>query len=234
MTENHVYLQPAYILQQRPYRENSLLLDVLTRDFGKLPILAKGVRTAKSKTAALLQVFVPLCLSYLDKHELKIMTTVEIMPPAPHLTGIAWYCGFYINELTELLLHSHDPHPEVFAAYQTCLHALSAEIVEPALRRFECELLSNLGYGLQLDYEADTGQAINISKQYALNDDMGFIQTDNGLFSGASLVAIARQQFTHPPVLNEAKALMRIIIDKQLNGRTLKSRGVINQIIKKL
>ncbi|MGR9013986.1 MAG: DNA repair protein RecO [Gammaproteobacteria bacterium] len=77
MTETAVYLQPAYILQQRKYRETSLIIDALTRDFGRISVLAKGVRKAKSKTAGLLQPFIPLSLSFFGKAELKTLTDVE-------------------------------------------------------------------------------------------------------------------------------------------------------------
>jgi len=77
MTESAVYLQPAFILQQRKYRETSLIIDALTRDFGRISLLAKGVRKAKSKTAGILQPFIPLTLSYVGNAELKILTDVE-------------------------------------------------------------------------------------------------------------------------------------------------------------
>jgi DNA repair protein RecO (recombination protein O) len=77
MTEATVYLQPAFILQQRKYRETSLIIDALTRDFGRISLLAKGVRKAKSKTAGILQPFVPLTVSYVGKSELKTLIDVE-------------------------------------------------------------------------------------------------------------------------------------------------------------
>ncbi|MEY3882498.1 MAG: repair protein RecO [Pseudomonadota bacterium] len=121
MTDNAVYLQPAFILQQRKFRETSLIIDVLTRDFGRITILAKGVRKAKSKTAGLLQPFMPLSLSYFGKTELKTLTTVEISKSFEHLQGLALYCGFYVNELITCFLHKYDPHPEVFELYEECL-----------------------------------------------------------------------------------------------------------------
>lgn len=77
MTESAVYLQPAFILQQRKYRETSLIIDALTRDFGRVSLLAKGVRKTKSKTAGILQPFIPLTISYVGKAELKTLTDVE-------------------------------------------------------------------------------------------------------------------------------------------------------------
>jgi len=244
MTETAVYLQPAFILQQQKYRETSLIIDVLTRDFGRISLLAKGVRKSKSKTAGLLQPFVPLCISFFGKAELKILTAVEIIPPLFELTGLALYCGFYINELTGFFLHKHDPHPEVFADYRKCLYGLSAHCyaapgvasprIEAALRIFECELMEHIGYGLQLEYAACNEKPIDSAKKYLFNKDEGLVEAGHGLFSGATLQAIKRKEFTDPKVLNEAKRLMRTVIDSQLQGRPLKSRSVINQIIKKL
>ena len=94
MTDSVIYLQPGFILQQRKYRETSLIMDVLTRDYGRVSLLAKGVRKAKSKTAGLLQPFIPLTLSYFGRTELKTLTDVELTRPFMPLPGLALYCGF--------------------------------------------------------------------------------------------------------------------------------------------
>ncbi|MDO9103645.1 MAG: DNA repair protein RecO [Methylovulum sp.] len=238
MTETAVYLQPAFILQQQPYRESSLIIDVLTRDYGRISLIAKGVRKPKSKTANLLQAFVPLNISYVGKAELKILADVENIPPLPKLTGLALYCGFYINELTGYFLHQHDPHPEVYADYRHCLYGLDQNVtasrIEAALRIFEYGLLEHVGYGLQLEYDACNEQPIDPAKKYVFNSGQGLVEAAHGLYSGTTLHAIKRKEFTDPQVLSEAKRLMRTIIDSQMQGRPLKSRIVINQIINKL
>ena len=118
LDQSNVLLQPAYILQHRKYRESSLIIDVLTRDFGIVSILARGVRKKKSKTAGLLLAFSALKLSYVGKNELKLLTHVELDSAPIKLTGLSLYCSFYINELIRYFLHKHDPHPEVFAEYE--------------------------------------------------------------------------------------------------------------------
>ncbi len=95
MTETAVYLQPAFILQQRKYRETSLIIDALTRDFGRISLLAKGVRKTKSKTAGMLQPFIPLTISYFGSTELKMLTDVERLAdsrPAGGLHAIPGDC----------------------------------------------------------------------------------------------------------------------------------------------
>lgn len=244
MTESAVYLQPAFILQQRKYRETSLIIDALTRDFGRISLLAKGVRKSKSKTAGILQPFIPLSISYIGKAELKTLIDVErrtdsrsaggihsdIIQPFSEIKGLALYCGFYINELVGHFLHKYDPHPEVFDYYSECLFSLAvASNIEAALRLFELNLLECAGYGLQLEYD-NNEKPIDPLKKYDFNVGQGPIEAVNGRFSGKTLLALSARELTEPQVLNEAKILMRMVIDVYLQGRELKSRAVISKV----
>ncbi len=235
MTDRAVLLQPAFILQQRKFRETSLIIDVLTRDFGRVSLLARGVRKAKSKTAGLLQPFIPLTLSYLGKTELKILTDVEMTQPFNALQGLAIYCGFYVNELIGCFLHQYDPHPEVFDYYEHCLSCLSEPSkIEATLRIFELDLLAAVGYGLQLDYDFQNNQAVDPLTRYHFNAEQGPIAAPDGLFSGKTLLALKAGELSDSNTLYEAKTLMRKVIAVYLHGKPLKSRAVINQIIQHL
>ena len=235
MTGSVVYLQPAFILQQRKYRETSLIIDVLTRDYGRVSLLARGVRKTKSKTAGLLQPFIPLTLSYFGRTELKILKDVELTRPFMPLPGLALYCGFYVNELVTCFLHQYDPHPEVFAHYEHCLSGLmEPSEIEAVLRVFELDLMDAVGYGLQLEYDFHTGQPLQPSSNYHFNVEQGPIAAPDGRFSGKTLQALKLRLFTDPQVLADAKLLMRTVIAVYLHGKPLKSRAVINNIIKHL
>ncbi|MCX7102248.1 MAG: recombination protein O N-terminal domain-containing protein [Methylobacter sp.] len=248
MTETTVYLQPAFILQQRNYRETSLIIDVITRDFGWISILAKGVRTAKSKTAGMLQPFIPLVVSYAGKGELKILTDAERYPISlqvcqlhnfsvdkiqsfKELKGLGIYCGFYLNELIVCFLHKYDPHPEVFDDYRDCLFCLANCVnLEAALRLFELKLLECTGYGLQFDLDS-LGKSVDPLKKYQYIVGQGAIETREGYLSGSTLLALNKQILTDSQVLSEAKTLMRRVIDFYLQGKPLKSRAVISKIM---
>jgi DNA repair protein RecO (recombination protein O) len=230
MTESAVYLQPAFILQQRKYRETSLIIDALTRDFGRVSLLAKGVRKTKSKTAGMLQPFIPLSLSYFGNAELKMLTDVEMIQPFSEIKGLALYCGFYINELVGCFLHKYDPHPEVFVHYGDCLSGLAnGSGMEVPLRLFELNLMECVGYGLQLEYD-DKEKPIESFKKYIFNAGQGPIEVVDGQFSGKTLQALSSKELTDPQVLSEAKILMRMVIDVYLQGRQLKSRAIINKV----
>lgn len=234
MNESAVYLQPAFILQHRPYRESSVLLDVLTRDFGIVSMLAKGVRKQKSKTAGLLLPFSLLQLSYLDKNELKILTHAECVAGYA-LERLALYCGFYVNELLQKFLHKHDPHPRIFDCYQACLQDLrDSERIEQTLRYFELELLEESGYGAQLDVEEFGNQALDERRRYNFIPGTGMVEDAAGLISGNTLRALSVKAPLEGRTALEAKHLLREMLGAHLQGRPLKSRDVLAKIIRYL
>jgi DNA repair protein RecO (recombination protein O) len=234
MSEAVVYLQPALILQHRPYRETSLLLEVFTQDFGIISILAKGVRKEKSKMAGLLLPFSLLNISYLDRSELKTLIQAEYLGSYA-LQRLALYCGFYVNELVQKFLHKHDPHPELFVRYQRCLRDLSrTDAIEQTLRYFELDLLTESGYGGQLDVDGNTGDTVQDRRRYNFSPGLGMVADIDGLVSGETLCVLAAQGALDRTALFEAKLLLRKMLDVHLKGRPLKSRDVLAKIIKYL
>jgi len=235
VSESLIQLQPAFILQHRKYRESSLILDVLTRDFGIISILARGVRKSKSKTAGVLLAFNALKLSYLNKNELKILTHAEQSEGSIPLKGIPLYCGFYINELVSYLLHKNDPHPEVYIEYQECLTLLAcSHNTEQILRFFELNLIECIGYGYQLSVDVKTENQVVPLGRYSFNGEKGMIESSVGYISGATLLSLEERKDLNEQALYEAKQLMRRIIDFQLQGKVLKSRVILAKIIKQL
>lgn len=233
MAEFAVYLQPAFILQHRPYRESSVLLEVFTRDFGIVTVLARGVRKEKSKTAGLLQPFSLLLLSYLDKNELKILTAAE-MVSFFSLQRLSLYCGFYVNELVQRFLHKHDPHTDLFIRYQACLQTLMAsDAIEQSLRYFELDLLEEVGYGIQLDLVAGR-DTVQCDHYYDFQAELGIVEDQGGSISGQALLALSHREALLGATLSEAKLLTRKMLDVHLQGRPLKSRAVVANVIRYL
>lgn len=235
MRNSTVHLQPAFILQHRKYRETSLILDVLTRDFGIVSIIARGVRKKKSKTAGLLLAFSSLKLSFFGTNELKTLSHVEADSSVTKLKGISLYCGFYINELVSLFLHKNDPHAEVFAEYQCCLTMLAnTSNIEEILRFFELNLIAHVGYGIQLTIDANTNTLVQPLKKYCFNGGYGMIESTKGYICGTTLFSLETKETLDKQALSEAKQLTRRVIDFQLEGKELKSRAVISKLMKKM
>jgi len=233
MSASTVDLQPAFILQHRPYRETSLLLDVFTRDYGVVPVLAKGVRQEKSKLAGLLLPFSLLQISYLDKHDLKTLTCAEFVQ-SYDLQRLGLYCGFYVNELLQEFLYRYDAHVELFDVYQRCLSTLASQLsVEQTLRYFECALLEETGYAVALDVDSDN-KAIVAQQYYDFLPNTGLVVDVDGCVSGATLQCLFEKTALQGAALQESKQLLRKMLDVHLQGKALKSRAVLAKIIKYL
>ena len=227
-----VNLQPAYVLHQRPYRESSQLLEVFSRDYGRLGLVARAVKRARSPWRGLLQQFRQLLLSWSGRGELMTLAGAELAEPGPSLTGRGLLSGFYMNELLMRLVHRYDPHPTLFEAYESGLCGLAAaDQEEVVLRVFEKRLLEAIGYALVLEEEPATGQAVVPGESYRYRLEHGPIPQSDGRGSGvdvngATLLGLAREDLTTPEALREAKQLMRYVLQAYLGERPLRSRAL--------
>lgn len=227
-----VDLQPAYVLHRRPYRDSSALLDILTAEYGRISLVARGARrqTRKGSNAALLQPFTPLLVSFSGRLELKTLVATEQAQSMRKLHGDRLFSGLYLNELLVRLLHRNDPHPALFACYSDALEALSGTaLVDVVLRRFELALLEELGYRLELEVDSASGQRISESQWYRYFPGQGLVASsdadDSGdaAFLGADLLAMASGEFGGPVRL-PARRLLREALAVHLGGEPLRSR----------
>ena len=230
--QHRVTLQPAFILHGRDFRNTSRLLDVFTQDYGRISLVAKGARSASSKSHGILQPFSPLIISWTGKGEVQTLTGVESVKSAISINGKHVMSAYYINELLQRLITQHDPHPELFVHYQQALEQLNNGNDELALRRFEKNLLAEIGYGINMEYDADNGLQINENTTYYYDVEKGPIKTNNTddndffIFSGQTLIDMANEKFTSLKNQKEAKQLMRIILNYHLGGKPLKTRSL--------
>ncbi len=225
-------LQPAYILHSRPYRDTSLLLEVFTAEQGRLSLVAKGARRRArgGSNASLLQPFTPLLLSFSGRSEMKTLTHVEAVGAAPGLRGERLFSGMYLNELLVRLLHRHDPHPALFAAYGAALDALAeAAQPDPVLRSFEWRLLEDLGYSFPLVADGESGEALRDDAWYGYTPEVGLVELVAGpdsqrpAYRGVDLLSLSRGEFGGG-ARQTAKRLMREALATHLGGAPLKSR----------
>lgn len=229
-----VALQPAFVLHRRPYRNTSLLVDVFTREYGRLTVVARGVRGPRSRLKGLLQPFSPLLLSWSSKGNLGNLVAAEEAGASVPIPPSRLLCGFYVNELLLRLLKPYDPYPAtLFEAYQQTLQDLAlAQFEEPALRLFEKCLLAEMGYGLILDSEAVlSNKPIDPQGLYRYVLDQGpvpFEQTGSGItISGSALLAFHRETLSEPAQWGEIKRLTRAALNVFLQGQPLKTRMLL-------
>lgn len=231
-TQRRIQQHPAFILHHHPFRDSSQILDIISREHGKLSLVARGSRGAKSRLRGILRPFMPLSLSWFLKSDLGTLTGAEVNGAPLSLSGDALLSGYYVNELLLHFLHRHDPQPDIFDLYARAIQSLAAtESIAACLRHFEIELLRQIGYALNFDHESGSQQALQADQNYEYRVEQGPVavnKTEGPLvFSGAMLGAIGAKEFYDSGTLRAASRLMREVISFHLGGKELKSRKVL-------
>jgi DNA repair protein RecO (recombination protein O) len=239
MTRNlrRVQLTPAYILHHRPFRDTGRILEVLARDYGRLSLFARGVRGPKAKLAAVLQPFQLLLVSWSGRGESPQLTGAEASGEVSPLAASCLMPGFYLNELLLKLTTRHDPHAALFDAYHDALVSLKQSApLERTLRIFEKRLLDEVGYGLDLVTESQTGRSIEPDAYYQFRPAQGLFLTvaeAPGALAGRSLAALASENLSSPSELDDSRRLLQAAIAHCLEGRELTTRTVARSIARR-
>ena len=223
----------AFLLHAHPYSETSLVIDVFSRDFGRLALLARGARRPRSALRGVLLAFQPLELGWYGGGEVKTLAKAEWLGGLPLLGGRGLLLGYYLNELLLKLLPREDAHPGLFDAYEESLSGLARGAQGnngTELRRFELSLLRELGYGLSLERDAASGEPLSPERQYAYLVERGPVMSSTDStgvsYRGKTLLDMAVDDFSDPRTAIESKQLMRQLFGHYLGGHALQSRRV--------
>ena len=234
MSRSRVDGQPAYVLHSYPFRETSLIVEVFSRDHGRVALLARGARRPRSVLRGLLLAFQPLELGWAGKGEVPTLMKAEWQGGQPLLSGKALFFGYYLNELLLHLLPREDTHASLFAAYAAVLRRFADDLQEADLRRFERALLQELGYGLTLTHDAQ-GVVIDPAAHYAYEIERGPVRLarpGNSALSvrGKTLLDLADDALSDPATQAEAKQMMRALINHHTGGKRLETRKIFMEL----
>ncbi len=236
----------AFVLHRYDWSESSLILDLLTREQGRLAVAAKGAKRPYSQLRAVLLPFQRITIALgrsageEGAAEVQNLRSAEWAGGQPMLTGAALFSGFYLNELLMKLLARHDPHPALFDAYAGTIAALGIDDgrTEAALRAFELTLLREIGVLPDLSVATQTQQSVSEGGRYTLLPDsgVGAPRTGDAALSGAALIGLqaalehgsldALQQAC-AVALPELKGLLRAQLHYHLGSTLLRTRQVM-------
>jgi DNA repair protein RecO (recombination protein O) len=228
----------AFVLHTYPFRDTSIIVEAFTRRHGRIGLVAKGAKRPKSPLRPALLAFQPLVLAWTGRGELGTLTRAESLGAAHALAGVAMMCAYYLNELVLKLLQRGDPHEGLFDRYEEALRSLSAgEPTEAVLRRFELALLREIGYAVELQFEAGRGTPLVAEERYAYWPERGplaLAAAPNAAgaleLRGKTLLDMARGDFSDPLTAAESKQLMRWLIGQHLDQRTLNTRQLLIEL----
>lgn len=246
-------LHPAYLLHRYDWSETSLILDLFTREQGRVVVAAKGAKRPYSQLRSVLLPFQRVNVNYGARRgrgemasdaEVQPLRTAEWAGGPAMLGGAALMTGFYLNELLMKLLARHDPHPALFDAYAQTLPALAVGDdlhVEAALRAFELVLLREIGLLPALDIVTLTQQSLPPSQAHALRPESGIVAIAPGepgidaerwralqrSLDGNDLADIQRACL---PALAELKPMLRHLLHYHLGSSALRTRQLMMEL----
>ena len=226
--------QPVFVLHTYPFKETSLVVELFTREFGRISAVAKGARRPRSAMRGMLQSFQPLLGAWSGKLELKTLHSLDWYAGLLMLQGEALMCGFYLNELLLRLLPREDPHEALFDEYAQTLISLSVAGNDSAniLRRFELRLLQSLGYAVPLTHNIKNEMVLS-EMQYYYVPEIGPVSVrhdyqENGVqLSGKTLIDMAQDDYSDIQTQQQSKYLMRLLVAHYLGDKPLHTRQLL-------
>lgn len=239
-------LSAAWLLHSRPYKERSVIAEFLVENYGRVAMVVRGVRQAKSRTAPLLQPFTRVLVNWRGRSELKTLNVIE-PSRALRLTGQSLFCGFYINELVLRSVVPGQFQEGLTELYEWVigqlqepvpLESASLELVplEPVLRQFELELLELTGYLPALDTDARTGFAVENRYYYRLLPEQGLVKLAESMlvksdcFTGEMLSALYQRDFSRVDQLPGFKRFTRLALLPLIGMKPLRSRELFSKV----
>lgn len=245
MTRVAVAPHAAYVLHHYDWSESSLIVDLFTRDAGRVAVAAKGAKRPTSNLRAVLMPFQRIAVS-LGKaarddtaNDIRNLRGAEWGGGMPMAGGEALLAGFYLNELVMKLLARDDPHPVLWDAYAATLPHLGGDEESAALRAFELVLLAETGHLPDVARTTSTQQALDPARRYLLRPEAGLIDArddDDAAIGGAHFIplqtAVASRDFDAlraacRPVVQPLRRQLRHWLAYHLGGAPLRTREVM-------
>jgi DNA repair protein RecO (recombination protein O) len=233
-------VQQAYVLHQHDWSESSLILDLFTRESGRLAVAAKGAKRPYSQLRAVLLPLQRISVSLskpakAEGGEVQTLRSAEWGGGATLPSGAALFSGYYLNELLMKLLARHDPHPQLFDAYADTLAHLAEG--DAALRAFEIRLLAELGLLPDLSVVTPTQAPLDLARRYQLSPESGLIPASSDASLPATLLIPLQAALLHGSLaalrqactaeLAALKTTLRGLLHYHLGHQALRTRSLM-------
>jgi DNA repair protein RecO (recombination protein O) len=235
--------EPAYVLHRYDWSESSLILEVFTRHYGRIALVAKGVKRPSSSFRPVLLPLQPLHLAFGGDAEIRTLKGAEWMGGHVMPTGDALMSGLYLNELLLTLLARDDPHPRLFDIYANVVQVIGSghgEALQSALRAFELLLLREIGLLPLLNVQTLTLRDLDPLQRYTLVPEGGLRQMNPGdrtSLTGTQWAALQRSLADTAPftvtlracseVMAELKPQLRTLLNYHCGVTTLRTRQMM-------
>ena len=238
--------EPAYVLHRYDWSETSLILEVFTRNHGRVALVAKGAKRPNSSLRSILMPLQPVHVAFGGDAEIRTLKSAEWQGGHVMPTGAALLSGYYLNELLLTLLARDDPHPVLFDIYARVVEIIASaqdDVLQATLRTWEVLLLREIGLLPQLDQQTMTLTGLHSDDRYTLVPEGGLRQAH-----AEDRYALSGQQWTRLQValgdaapftatlrvcaecMAELKPQLRHLLHYHCGVRTLRTRQMMMDI----
>lgn len=213
----------GYIIHQRDYKNNSLIIEFFSQDYGLLHIIAKGIKNNKLLKSQI-QYFSLLKIQYYGKSNLKTLTSIDVIKYQQFDDIIDRTAGLYLNELLHYSLVEFEKAESIYQSYEDSLSEIGRSKLTPILRSFEKELLKYNGF------ELNVPPFLNDESWLGIDSNIGLSVTS--IQSEKLCKCIDLRQFLDNKILEKTaqkrlNKFMMHAIDMSLNNRRLYSRELL-------
>lgn len=227
-----VQSQPGFVLHSYPYKETSLIIDVFSRQYGRVALLAKGAKRPHSQLRGVLQTFQPLTFSWSGKSELQTLTAAEWVGGMLPLEKNTLLCGFYLNEIIIKLIQRDDPQPLLFDEYVATINQLAhSESAAIVLRKFELNLLKTAGVVNDLSFCTKQRAPVFPETLYTVDPEAGTrpVQGNEAGIKvhGKTLLDMQAHDYSDVNTQQQSKLLMRSLLTHHLHGMPIHTRQIL-------
>lgn len=143
------YSSEGLILSKRNHSEADRIFTLLSKKFGKIKLLAKGVRKLKSRKRGHLELFSQVKFSAAKLPGIDLITEAELVNDFPKIRDnlAKMSVAYYFSEVISKILREGEAHDEVYDLFLRYLSKLQKENkLKPLRLEFVKDLLILLGY----------------------------------------------------------------------------------------
>lgn len=238
--------QHAFVLHQWDWSETSLILDLFTREHGRVAAVAKGAKRPYSQLRPVLMPFQRLLVATgrpktEEGADILTLRSAEYAGAGAIVPASRLFSGFYLNELLMKALPRGDPQERLFDAYGDTLASLARSDDEAALRAFELVLLRETGVLPDLACTTTTQQPVQPAAGYQLQAEAGLVSAGPaegpmGALSGAQCLALQAALDQHDAAALRAacadalpalKSQLRPVLHYHLGSPPLRTRQMM-------
>ncbi len=192
----------AIVLRTVEFSETSLVVTLLTRDFGQVAALAKGARRPKSSFEGSLDLLAVCRVVLIRKSSdaLDLLTEAKLMRRfrGAEKSLERLYAGYYIAEMLRLLTDNHDPHPGLYDLAIAALSQIDGRgNAALAVLGFDAGMLRLLGHAPSTRTCADCGTAVAAAKRLWFAPLAGGVVCEACRTRQQSLMSASREVIDH-------------------------------------